>query len=152
MWRELFDFLKSSDCILGSGDAAAGYTVKRAKGTPWPSTETREMVLALVTDILLDSSAGTNVENIPCDLRKCKAKKRNFIHCWGDDQWMRTGDNTPIPMPMKRMSMAAASCNGQFMKRKHSHEFDSACLHGILRNDCINRRVNAPYARRCGDE
>jgi len=55
------------------------------------------MVLALVTDILLDSSAGTNVENIPCDLRKCKAKKRNFIHCWGDDQWNEKQGQHPNP-------------------------------------------------------
>ena len=94
------------------------------------------MVLALVTDILLDSSAGTNVENIPCYLRKCKAKKRNFIHCWGDDQWNEKQGQHPtimtptIPMPTKQMWMAAASSDGQFMKRKHLREFDSVCLHG----------------------
>ena len=34
-------------------------------------------------------------------------------------------------MPMKRMWMAGASSDGQFMKRKHLREFDSVCLHGI---------------------
>ena len=29
------------------------------------------MVLTLVTDILMDSNAGTNVKN-PCDIRKCQ--------------------------------------------------------------------------------
>ena len=36
-------------------------------------------------------------------------------------------------MLMKRMLMAAASGDGQFMERKHLHEFDSICLHGIFR-------------------
>ena len=37
---------------------------------------------------------------------------------------------SPTPMPMKQMWMAAASSDGQFMKRKHLREFDSVCLHG----------------------
>ena len=32
---------------------------------------------------------------------------------------MGTGDNTPTPMLMKRMSMAAASSAGQFIKWNH---------------------------------
>ena len=34
-------------------------------------------------------------------------------------------------MLMKRMSMAAASSDGQFMKRKHLHEFDSFVYTGF---------------------
>ena len=44
---------------------------------------------------------------------------------------MRSRGNTPTPMLMKQIWMAAASSDGRFMERKHLREFDSVCYHGI---------------------
>ena len=57
-------------------------------------------------------------------------------------------------MLMKQIWMAAASSDGRFMERKHLREFDSVCYHGICHSmtALIDCRINAPYARRCGDD
>ena len=67
---------------------------------------------------------------------------------------MRSRGNTPTPMLMKQIWMAAASSDGRFMDRKHLREFDSVCYHGICHSmtALIDCRINAPYARRCGDD